>query len=307
MRILCAWGRGDAEALRAPLARHLPNADVRVWPDAPPVADYAIVWKPPAEVFAGTRVTRAVFNYGAGVDGLVGLTTLPAGIPIFRLQDAGMAAQMADYVLAAVLRAWRGLDVYAEQQRQRRWKRVPVLARAEFAVGLFGMGVLGRHVADALLRAGFGVRGFARHMQAHAGVTMFAGDAGLPGFLAGTHLLVCLVPLTPATRDRIDATFLARLPRGAHLVNVARGEVVVDADLMSALDSGHLASATLDVFRQEPLPADHPFWHHPRITVTPHVSAVTLAEPAIAQIAERILAIERGDAATGAIDPARGY
>ncbi|MEP7061788.1 MAG: glyoxylate/hydroxypyruvate reductase A [Betaproteobacteria bacterium] len=307
MRILCAWGRGDAEALRAPLARHLPDADVRVWPDAPPVTDYAIVWQPPAEVFSGTRVTRAVFNYGAGVDGLVGLATLPAGIPIFRLEDAGMAAQMADYVLAAVLRAWRGLDVYAQQQRQRRWQRVPVLARAEFAVGLFGMGVLGGQVADALLRAGFGVRGFARRTQARAGVAMFAGDASLAEFLAGTRLLVCLVPLTPATRDRVDAAFLAGLPRGAHLVNVARGELVVDADLVAALDGGQLASATLDVFREEPLPASHPFWHHPRITVTPHVSAVTLAEPAIAQIAGRILAIERGDVAVGAIDPARGY
>jgi glyoxylate/hydroxypyruvate reductase A len=138
-------------------------------------------------------------------------------------------------------------------------------------------------------------------------VTMFAGAAALPAFLAGTRMLVCLVPLTPTTRDSIDAGFLRQLPRGAHLVNVARGEIVVDADLVEALDSGHLASATLDVFREEPLPAAHPFWHHPRITVTPHVSAITLAEPAVAQIAQRIRAIERGEVASGAVDPARGY
>ena len=136
--------------------------------------------RPPAEVFSATRITRAVFNYGAGVDGLVGLATLPAGVPVYRLEDAGMAAQMVDYVLAAVLRAWRGLDVYALHQRRQRWAREALPARDEFEVGILGMGVLGRRVADALLQLGFRVRGFARSAQAHAGVTMFAGAAALP-------------------------------------------------------------------------------------------------------------------------------
>lgn len=307
MRILCAWGNGDTEMLRAPLAMHLPQAEVHMWPDAPPVADYAIVWRPPADVFVRTRITGALFNYGAGVDGLVDLPTLPAGLPIYRLEDAGMAQQMVDYVLAAVLRASRGLDVYAAQQQDARWKRAQMRVRDDVEIGILGMGVLGRTVAHALRALGFRVRGFARNPQTHDGVTMYAGDAALPAFLAGTQVLVCLVPLTAATRDLVDGRFLAGLPQGAHVVNIARGEIVVDADLIAALDGGRLASATLDVFREEPLPAAHPFWHHPRITVTPHASAITLAEPSVAQIAERIARLERGIAVAGAVDLARGY
>ncbi len=307
MRIVCAWGHGDAGTLRAPLAVHLPQAEVHVWPDVPASADYAIVWRPPPELFARTRVTRALFNYGAGVDGLVDLPALPADLPVYRLEDAGMAQQMVDYVLAAALRAARGLDVYAAQQRDARWKRATMHARGEFTIGLLGMGVLGQRVANALSALGFAVRGYARSAHVHPGVTMFAGPEALPAFLAGTHMLVCLLPLTAQTRDIVDAQLLSMLPAGAHLVNVARGAIVVDADLIAALDSGRLASATLDVFREEPLPAAHPFWHHPRVSVTPHASAVTLMEPAIAQIAKRILQLERGMAVAGAVEPARGY
>ncbi|MEO6929955.1 MAG: glyoxylate/hydroxypyruvate reductase A [Casimicrobiaceae bacterium] len=307
MRIVCAWGRGDAAALRAPLAAHLPRAEVHIWPDAPAQAEYAIVWKPPQELFARTRITRALFNYGAGVDGLVELADLPVGIPVYRLQDAGMAQQMVDYVLAAALRAARGLDVYAMQQRDARWKRAPMRTRGEFEVGLLGMGVLGGQVADALRALGFRVRGHSRTPHAHPGVTMFAGADSLGAFLGGTQMLVCLLPLTEATRDMVDAAFLALLPRGAHLVNVARGAIIVDADLLSALDSGHLASATLDVFREEPLPRAHPFWRHPRVSVTPHSSAMTMMEPAIAQIAQRIEAMDRGVAVDGAVQLGRGY
>ncbi|MEO6748451.1 MAG: glyoxylate/hydroxypyruvate reductase A, partial [Casimicrobiaceae bacterium] len=302
-----AWGRGDAASLRASLAAHLPDADVHVWPDVPPVADYAIVWRPPREFFARTRITRAVFNYGAGVDGLVDLGELPPGLPVYRLHDAGMAEQMIDYVEAAVLRAWRHLDVYALQQRDAQWRRAPPGERGGFGIGIYGMGVMGRAVANALVSRGFAVRGFARTAQSHVGVTMYSGDAGLAPFLAGARVLVCLVPLTAATRDSIDATFLAQLPVGAHVVNAARGEIIVDAALLAALDAGHIASATLDVFREEPLPAAHPFWHHPRISVTPHVAAATLMEPAVTQIAERIAALERGIAVEGAVDISRGY
>lgn len=307
MDILCAWGRGDAHKLRAPLAAHLPQAKLHFWPDAPPVADYAIVWNPPAEVFLRTRITRALFNYGAGVDGLVKLETLPAGLPLYRLENAGMAEQMADYVLAATLRAWRRLDAYALNQRQADWRPQRVCAREEFRIGILGMGLLGRAVADGLRTAGFVVRGFARSAQVHEGVRMFTGEASLPAFLAETDLLVCMLPLTDDTRDLVDAGLLAGLPRGAHLVNVARGEIVVDGDLIAALDCGQLASATLDVFREEPLPASHAFWHHPGISVTPHVSAMTLPEPSVAQIAARISRIERGMAVSGAVDLARGY
>ncbi len=307
MRILCAWGRGDAEVLRAPLAARLPHAQIHVWPDAPASVDYAIVWRPPAALFGHTRITGALFNYGAGVDGLVDLPTLPEGVPVFRLEDAGMAGQMSEYVLAAVLRAWRSFDAYAQRQREAIWQREPLLEHANFRVGILGMGVLGRAVADVLTSHGFAVDGWARTARAHAGVTLFCGNDALPAFLARPRVLVCLLPLTPATQDLVDRNVLGGLPRGAHFINVARGAIVVDADLIAALDAGQLASATLDVFREEPLPPSHPFWHHPRISITPHVSAVTLAEPSVAQIAARIERLEQGVAVGGAVDVSRGY
>jgi glyoxylate/hydroxypyruvate reductase A len=162
-------------------------------------------------------------------------------------------------------------------------------------------------VAAALRPFGFPLAGFSRARKSIPGVESFASDAELPAFLGRARVLVCLLPSTPETRNLLDRSRLALLPRGAHVVNVARGEIVVDADLIELIDEGHLAGATLDVFRVEPLPAGHPFWHHARIVMTPHVSAATLVDASTAQIAARIRRLEQGEPVGGAIDRARGY
>lgn len=307
MRILLQTTGANAGQWHAALAAALPEAEVSLWPDLPRDADYLAVWKPPPELFGRAPAARAIFNLGAGVDSLMRLPTLPASVPVIRLEDAGMAEQMVEYVALAVLAAYREQRDYAAQQRDVLWRQRPRRPKSAFGVGVLGFGVLGQTVAAALGRFGFPLAGWSRERKAVPGVRSFAGTAELADFLARAQVLVCLLPSTPCTRGLLDRTRLAQLPRGAHLVNVARGEIVVEADLVAALDNGHLTSATLDVFHDEPLPGTHPFWHHPRITVTPHVSAVTLVDDSVAQIAAKIRRLEQGLPVTGVVDRERGY
>jgi glyoxylate/hydroxypyruvate reductase A len=306
MRLLLAT-RTHAAEWRAAFRAALPQADLHVWPEAPDEVDYALVWRPPPECFLRVRVARAIANLGAGADALLALPTLPANVPVLRLTDAGMAEQMAEYVTLAVLAAYRERHAYAEQQRERRWVPRNRLRKDAFQVGLLGMGVLGAAVAQALRPFGFPLAAWTRSAREVPGVTMHAGTDGLARLLAGSSVLVCMLPSTPQTRGLLDADRLRRLPRGAHVVNVARGDLVVEDDLLALLDEGHLATATLDVFRDEPLPAAHPFWHHPRVVVTPHVSAATLIDVSVAQVAQRIAAHMRGEPVDGLVDRALGY
>ncbi len=179
--------------------------------------------------------------------------------------------------------------------------------RADYPVGVMGLGVLGQRVAQALRVFEFPVLGWSRTARSVEGVQCFSGEKGFNDFLAATRILVCLLPLTADTRDIINKDTLGRLKPGGYVINVARGAHVVDDDLLAAIDSGHLAGAALDVFRTEPLPAGHPFWKHPEITVTPHTSARTLREESIAQIAGKIAAFDRGEPIAGVVDRNRGY
>ncbi|HVO89664.1 MAG TPA: glyoxylate/hydroxypyruvate reductase A [Casimicrobiaceae bacterium] len=308
MRVLLAvHEEDDFEAWRAAFAAHLPEVALHPPTEAPAEVDYAIVWRPRPATFTDTRVRKAVFNLGAGVDALLALDTLPQSTPVFRLEDAGMAMQMAEYVTCAVLRAYRELDAYAQAQREALWRKRTRIAKNAFTVGLLGVGVLGRAVARALSTFGFPLVGYARSPRQVRDVQMWIGPGALPAFLAASRVLVCLLPSTPQTRNMLSRPLLSQLPRGAHLINVSRGDIVCDEDLLSLLDEGHLASATLDVFHTEPLPPEHRFWHHPRVTITPHVSAVTLVPEAAEQVVAKIRALERGVEPAGRVDRARGY
>lgn len=306
---------------RAELARHcaqglaarLPGVkiDVRdsaaqsMQPDAP--ADYAMVWKPPEVFFAEQPRLRAVFVLGAGVDALLDMQALPAALPVVRLEDAGMAGPMADYVLAAVLRVYRRFDVYAAHQRAHRWQEELMPPKADFHIGVLGLGQIGAEVARVLVAQGFAVRGYARSPRALAGVACYSGESGWAPFAAGLDMLVNVVPLTLQTQGILCADVFARLRRGAHVINVGRGAQLVEADLLAALDSGQLSGATLDVFSTEPLPENHPFWERSDVVMTPHASAVTALEPALDQIVAKLAAIERGETVSGLVDRARGY
>jgi glyoxylate/hydroxypyruvate reductase A len=272
-------------------------------------ADYAVVWAPPQGFINSQHSLKAIFNIGAGVDALMALR-LPAGVPVVRLDDAGMAVQMAEYVCHAVIRHFRELDVYEAEAADGRWAHLKPRRRADFTVGIMGLGVLGVRVSQALAQFDFPVLGWSRSPRQLAGVQCFAGEAGLADFLAATQVLVCLLPLTPQTEGIMRRETLRQLKPGAYVINVARGGHLVDEDLLALIDSGHLAGATLDVFRTEPLPAGHPFWQHPKITITPHTSARTLRNESIAQIAGKLVALQNGQtlaSLAGVVNPLQGY
>ena len=291
------------------LAAALPGADISVWQAGAPQADYAVVWAPPQQFLDEQTGLKALFNIGAGVDALLKLR-LPPGALLVRLQDAGMAVQMAEYVCHAVIRHFREFDACEADMRAGRWAFRPPRTRADFAVGVMGLGVLGERVARALAHFDFPVHGWSRTFKpckAIDGVRVFSGTEGFNDFLTASRVLVNLLPLTPETQGVLNHANLSRLQPGGYVLNVARGAHLVDEDLIALLDSGHLAGATLDVFRTEPLPAGHPFWQYPQITLTPHTSARTLRSESIAQIAGKIAALQRGEAIAGMVDPQRGY
>jgi glyoxylate/hydroxypyruvate reductase A len=215
--------------------------------------------------------------------------------------------QMAEFVCHAVIRHFRELDAYARDEAQGKWGFRKPRLRTDFPVGVMGLGVLGQRVAQALAAFEFPVRGWSRNPKDVAGVRCFSGDAGFAEFLAGTRVLVCLLPLTDATRGILNRANLSHLLPGGYVINVARGAHLVDEDLVALIDEGKLAGAALDVFRTEPLPPEHPFWAHPKITVTPHTSARTLREESIAQIASKMRAFARGEPIAGVVDREKGY
>lgn len=313
MKIIFYEQNADLDAWLGGLRRELPDADLRVWePGDTAPADYAIVWRAPHELFANRPDLQTVFNLGAGVDAILDVErkepgTLPPNAKLVRLEDTGMAQQMVEYATYCVLRYLRRFDEYDALKREGRWQKLPQHARESFTVGVLGLGVLGGEVAKGLLKLGVPVRGYSRTPKTIEGVQVHAGAEQLDAFLDGVKVLVNLLPHTPDTEGMLNARTFARLARGAYLVNVARGPHLVDDDLIAALDSGQLAAATLDVFHTEPLPPDHAFWTHPRVTVTPHISAETLREESIVQIAGKIRALARGEPISGIVDFRRGY
>jgi len=296
----------DPEPWLAGLHAALPQAQVSVWQPGAPAADVAVVWQPPQQFFDEQPQLNAIFNIGAGVDALMKLRLPPQAV-VVRLEDAGMAVQMAEYVCQAVIRHFRDLNAYADDARAGHWTYYKPRQRRDFSVGVMGLGVLGARVAQALAHFEFPVNGWSRTPSALDGVRSFSGAAQLDDFLASSRVLVNLLPLTPDTTNILNRAHLSRLQPGGYLINVARGAHLVDDDLLALIHSGHLSGALLDVFRTEPLPADHPFWREPKITLTPHTSARTLREDSIAQIAGKIGALLRSEALAGIVDPVRGY
>jgi glyoxylate/hydroxypyruvate reductase A len=293
------------EGLRAAL----PEAEVENWVPGGAPADHAVVWAPPQALLDDQPGLRGVFNIGAGVDALLKLK-VPPQTRVVRLDDAGMSVQMAEYVCHFLIRHFREFDAYEAEGRAGRWSYRKPRERKDFSVGVMGLGVLGERVAKAISQFEFPVNGWSRSAKSIDGLRCFSGESEFDAFLGASRVLVNLLPLTAATRGVLNRDTLSKLnggQPGGYLINVARGAHLVDADLIPLLDSGQLAGATLDVFEVEPLPADHPFWRHPKITVTPHGSARTEREASIAQIASKIRAMEQGEPIAGVVDVARGY
>ena len=309
MKIALYFADGRVEPWVSGFQLALPGAEVVPWQRGNGPADYAVVWAPPQQFLDEQQQLKGIFNIGAGVDALTKLH-LPTGVPLFRLDDAGMSVQMAEYVCHAVIRHFREFDAYETDVADGKWSYRKPRMRCDFPVGVMGLGVLGERVSRALAQFDFPVLGWSRSAKTVEGVRCFSGTAGLHDFLAATRVLVCLLPLTPDTTNIMRRDTLQTLRPGGYVINVARGGHLVEDDLIALIDSGHLAGATLDVFRTEPLPPAHPFWNHPKIALTPHTSARTLRDESIAQIAGKIRALSSGapiSSIAGVVDLKKGY
>lgn len=294
---------------RGPLTRALADAGIAAHlsdaaPD-PGAVDY-IVYAPssPVQDFTPFARTRAVLNLWAGVERIVGNATLTQ--PLCRMVDPAMTESMTEWVLGHALRHHLGMDRHIVNP-DRLWDpATPPLAR-ERPVTVLGLGELGTAAALALRRTGFPVTGWSRSAKAIPGIDCLSGEAGLAEALRRADILVLLMPYTPWTENLLNAARLAMLPQGAVILNPGRGQLIDDTALLAALDARHIGHATLDVFRVEPLPMDHPFWAHPRVTVTPHIAAETHPATASAVIAENIRRGEAGEPFLYLVDRARGY
>ncbi len=309
MRILIYRGDGVLEPWVRDVAATMPHAEIVLWKEGERLApcDYALLWAPPAELLDHLAQVKAIFLMGAGADAIMKFGDALPSVPIVRVGDAGMGIQMAEYVAHAVLGYFRRFDQYQRQARAGVWQPLPRYAKQDFTIGVMGLGKLGMHVVETMRHFGFPVRGWSRTPKEVAGVDTFAGMDSLEAFLRGTRVLVSLLPLTADTANLIDRHRLAMLPQGAYLINVARGALVAEPDLLALIRSGHIAGATLDVFRHEPLPAPHPFWDEPRITITPHISGTTVRDECVRQVAAKIAALENGQPVDDVVDRNRGY
>ncbi len=312
--ILVAVDSPQAQDWHAALQAHAKGHELRIWPGAvgdPNDIAYACVWMAPHGLLAGLPNLRAIINLGAGVDHLLADPALPR-VPLARVAHPDLAGRVSEYVALHVLSHHRRQRLYDAQQRDRVWREHAQPAASEVAVGVMGLGAIGRHAAGMLAHLGFKVAGWSRTPKSLAGIETFHGHAGLDSFLARTEILVCLLPRTRDTEGILNLSLFRKLKRngaagGAFLINAGRGPLQVDADILTALDDGTLAAATLDVFTQEPLPPESPLWCHPRVTITPHnagdISPHVFAPEVIAQIE----GFERGVPFATAVDFNRGY
>ncbi len=310
MAVLHIHPGADADIWRRALAPYLPGLDLRSWPDGigdRAEIDVVLAWKPPPGELARYPNLKAVLSLGAGVDHIVGDPALPAGIVVGRLVDPGLVRDMVHYVAHWALSFHRGFHNVADRQAARTWKKFLYPPAAERRIGIMGLGELGAAAARHLTGMGFDVAGWTRTPKAIDGITAFDGADGLLPFLRRSDIVVGLLPHTPATEDLLDAVAFAAMPKGAFVINAGRGALVVDADLVAALTSGQIGGAALDVFRKEPLPADHPFWACPNTFITCHSASLTMAAGGAPFIAEDIRRALAGQPLLHPVDPARAY
>ena len=292
--------------LQQRLTQALPDSRIEIWPDISDASavGFAVVWKQPPGSLAALPNLKAIQCFGAGVDAILSDSTLPA-LPIARIVDPTLTQTMVRYLDSVVNHYRLRLDLFIAQQQQQLWQAKS--PRRFQHICLLGLGELGSAAASHFAAMGYQVSGWSRTAKQLEGIQCFSAEAELTAAVAQADIVICLLPLTPATESLLDAEFFSQLKAGAIFINVARGAIVDDEALLAALNSGQLQAACLDVFRQEPLPAQHPFWQHPAILITPHVSAVTNVSTVVAQIADNYRRSQRGELMANLVDINKGY
>lgn len=309
MAILLASTIGPPERWSEPLAAALQGEELRVYPDLgdPDDIEVALFARRQPGLFPKLKNLKLIIGLQAGVESLLEDPELPAGIPIARSTQPDGDRMIAEYVLLHVLRHHRNMPDFLANQTKHIWEKPPVLLASDRRVGFLGMGVIAHPCAVLVRDLGFQTASWTRTPNDMAGIENFHGDSGLKPFLNRSDIVINVLPLTEATEDILDARTLAMLPEGAKIINIGRGQHIVDGDLMAALDRGHLDHATLDVFRTEPLPEDHPFWDHPKITVMPHTARHSQPSRVAPQVAENIRRLRAGEPFIQPVNREAGY
>ncbi|MBC5991989.1 2-hydroxyacid dehydrogenase [Pontibacter cellulosilyticus] len=286
-----------------------PELDLRVYPDTGSEEEitFAITWNHPLGAFKAFPNLKCIASMGAGVDHILKDPELPEDVLITRVTDEHLTNDMATFTTAVVLNYMRGLSAYKAAEQEGNWQPKPYLRQRDLTVGVMGMGVLGAEAATQLKKLGFSVQGWAKSHKSIEGIPVYAGADELDYFLATSNVLICLLPLTSETANILNKTTFEKLPQGAYVINVARGEHLVEADLLEMLDKGHLAGASLDVFRTEPLPKEHPFWSHPKVDVTPHIASVTNPASAAKQILQNYDRLHQKEPLINVVSRTKGY
>ncbi len=306
MSFLIVSSQRDPKAWVQALKEQDPNLDLEVYPEVadPSKVEFALSWKHPHGIYKNYPNLKAIASMGAGIDHIINDPEIPQHIRITRVIDEQLTQDMSVFVLSLILDHLRNLSYH---YCSREWKPLKYLRPEEVQVGIMGMGVLGVGVAEKLIRNKFNVTGWSRSQKEILGVTTFHGDDQLQDFLEQSNVLVCLLPLTSETENILNKRLFERLPQGAYVINVARGPHLVEEDLLEMIDSGHLSGASLDVFRKEPLPEDHPFWNHEKIRITPHIASVTNPSTVVPQILENYERIKQGKELNNVVDREKEY
>ena len=310
MAILLSTKAHTMQDWKAALLAVDPSLEIRLFPDAgdPAEIEAAVVWTA-HDMMELRRYPnlKLIVSMGAGVDHLLRAPGPPPGIPVARLKDVLLTSAMAEWVLLNVLRFHRQDPEYRALQQRKEWHELSAPSTSERRIGILGIGELGSASARLLTTLGFPVMGWSRSAKTLPGVQTFHGADGLMAMAAQTDILICLLPLTPETRGVLNAKLLSALPRGAYVINGARGGHMVAEDMLAALDSGHIAGAALDVFEPEPLPPESPFWSHPKVFLTPHAASITIPSSVAPQVVENIHNMRTGRPLINLVDFSLGY
>ncbi|MCH4821823.1 glyoxylate/hydroxypyruvate reductase A [Gramella lutea] len=309
MSVLIVSPGRDPEKWKKALENQHPGMNIYVYPedhDSEEV-EFALTWNHPRGLFKNYPNLKVIASMGAGVDHILSDNALPDGVKVTKVVDETLTEDMGDFVLSQVMNHIRGLHHYARTQDKKEWDQFQYKRPQNTNVGIMGLGVLGNAVAGKLNKNFFNVYAWSRTEKNCEDVTCFHGKEQLEEFLQNSEILVCLLPLTEDTENILNADLFDMLPEGAYLINVARGEHLVEHDLMKMIDNGHLSGASLDVFREEPLPEDHPFWEHPKINITPHIASVTKPESVVPQIADNYDHMKEGEPLKNKVEMDKGY
>lgn len=291
------------------LKKAAPELDVMVFNDSVDRShvEFALAWNHPPGIFMTFPKLKTISSMGAGVDHLLKDPDIPAGVNIVRIIDPLLSQDMYEFALAVIMNSMKNLVHFREKQQQKIWKKKRYQRISDVRIGVMGTGIIGNHVAESLVKVGFSVSGWSRTEGTPKSYRKFSGESQLPEFLGSCDFLICLLPLTTETRGILDKNTLGMLPEGAWVVNLGRGPLLVDEDLINLLDAEHLAGANLDVFHKEPLPEDHPFWPHPKVHITPHIASLTDPESVAPQIVENYYRTIRNQSLLNQVDRERGY